>query len=1297
MSDAAIDKQVLEIETKARRSKDIDKLASSIAKLRAVTAPAASSLSPLSRALGELNTMLARMEGKTGSLSPLAAGLRKLATVNLSAADSAKRGKKEIDALIDGFDELNILNKKLGTSGSGSSSGWIGNILVSIEIPSDNLFEELVQIDITDKIEALKGPLAKMLSMTEAVGESIRSWRINEKIFGELETLTSKGFGLNKAYSGITLSISGLTLDFKSDYDIGTGGGDLLTWIGTTFSDAMGLARSLLVFGTSPEGILLGCGVLLTITLVGVALEGWDKAKREDLEGRFGDYVLSNSDIDDWAKQLTSSELNLGIDLYINEKESLAGLRTQLEAAMQTLRGYNFRVGLGLNVSQSDYKAAVDEYISSAQNYIEQHYVTSTMAIDLILGDSQSGTDLKGFTANFFDQNQAKLNDLGTRLKEVVATGFKDGVWIEDKFQESTELQKEIQEVFDAVQENDFKAQMVGFKMDIAASDISAESFVKSMETAESIIETQTQALKDARHKALTAAQEEYDYNLGKGGEEAAHALETLYKHIDDISAQYSEKAGALSSDVLSTFISANVQKFTKEIDAATPEVQKSLNGLMENVNFSGVLSSPETGTTYFDRIATSIKNGVGTIKDITPEAQANMQSLLNVMSPTEEEYLKIAGDSFAAGQAVPANVSSGLREVNSLKAVAGDVDGIQFLIGEKMSTSPEFLETLATCKGAGEKVTGSVADGLRNNLQVVVDEATGTLTLMNDTIGTKVLEITPELVENMNALGYDLSDGLITGASSQMQESEQLWRDWAGRPYDIFAVANNTAAVPDIFGQLGINIADSLVTGAESGMGAGESRWQAWSLQPYGLFNTLNGITPNTNLFYGLGVNLAVGLLNGADAGMQDKEEQWKTFALTPYDIAKLSNEAHSPSKLFSRLGGYFSDGLLEGAESGMQNNESKWRTWSLWPWNWCRDENDVNSPSKVFAELGGYLSDGLAEGLENKKSSLFERVSSWSRSVVDKVREKLGINSPSTVMRDEVGYYMAEGLKEGLRMGTDGIVGEAQTIADSVQHVFEGISYSTEVDYTALRNQAFEAGDTESAKKYESIRRAKIKGEDLPYIMDDDISILLWNMRESTDTSNESLSAIRDLTTTANDAETLRYENSITQKETDTKDLHEFVTKLMTDWTTAFNTFFTNWKSAMTSLKSEISGAAGRIVSSTDRIRINIYNSYGSGEVDAFASGGFPRQGSMFLASEAGPELVGTLGNRTAVVNNEQIVESVSEGVAEAVGKAMRQYGQSTENRTIIELDGDVIYDSSKKVEQRRGYNFGLGAFAR
>ena len=55
-----------------------------------------------------------------------------------------------------------------------------------------------------------------------------------------------------------------------------------------------------------------------------------------------------------------------------------------------------------------------------------------------------------------------------------------------------------------------------------------------------------------------------------------------------------------------------------------------------------------------------------------------------------------------------------------------------------------------------------------------------------------------------------------------------------------------------------------------------------------------------------------------------------------------------------------------------------------------------------------------------------------------------------------------------------------------------------------------------------------------------------------------------------------------------------------------------------------------------------------YNMPSVSAYATGGYPTTGQMFIAREAGPEYVGTMSGRTAVANNDQIVSGVASGVA-------------------------------------------------
>lgn len=91
------------------------------------------------------------------------------------------------------------------------------------------------------------------------------------------------------------------------------------------------------------------------------------------------------------------------------------------------------------------------------------------------------------------------------------------------------------------------------------------------------------------------------------------------------------------------------------------------------------------------------------------------------------------------------------------------------------------------------------------------------------------------------------------------------------------------------------------------------------------------------------------------------------------------------------------------------------------------------------------------------------------------------------------------------------------------------------------------------------------------------------------------------------------------------------------------------------------------------------------------AYASGGMVDAGQMFVAREAGPELVGTIGNQTAVVNNDQIVASVSQGVYEANGEQnallreqnnlLRKLLEKDTNVTAVIGTGDVIGGFERK----------------
>ena len=86
--------------------------------------------------------------------------------------------------------------------------------------------------------------------------------------------------------------------------------------------------------------------------------------------------------------------------------------------------------------------------------------------------------------------------------------------------------------------------------------------------------------------------------------------------------------------------------------------------------------------------------------------------------------------------------------------------------------------------------------------------------------------------------------------------------------------------------------------------------------------------------------------------------------------------------------------------------------------------------------------------------------------------------------------------------------------------------------------------------------------------------------------------------------------------------------------------------------------------------------------GRVDFFENGGFPDHGQMFIAREAGPELVGQIGSRTAVANNNQIICGIAGGVREA-NEELISVARSIARevvRAIQEKDSNVYFDGKK-----------------
>lgn len=78
---------------------------------------------------------------------------------------------------------------------------------------------------------------------------------------------------------------------------------------------------------------------------------------------------------------------------------------------------------------------------------------------------------------------------------------------------------------------------------------------------------------------------------------------------------------------------------------------------------------------------------------------------------------------------------------------------------------------------------------------------------------------------------------------------------------------------------------------------------------------------------------------------------------------------------------------------------------------------------------------------------------------------------------------------------------------------------------------------------------------------------------------------------------------------------------------------------------------------------------------EVQGYATGGFPQSGEFFVARESGPEMVGRIGNKTAVANNDQITTAITNAIIN--GLAGMNFGQQQPSTTVVNIAGRKVYE--------------------
>lgn len=214
------------------------------------------------------------------------------------AAGAAKELKETLSVL--DFDELNQLADQPTPSTGGGGGGGGGT-------PGTDYADMFETADITANALTktalwIKENFDDILDVVKAIGLGILAWKISNAFLGDVLSL--------KQMLGITLMVTGFTLEFEGAKAIGRGDADLMDWLKAGIGAALGIGGALLTFGVTPVGFLVGIGLAITMFVTGV-VTGRMEAFREQLLKTSEDYQFTTSIIEQSTERINAANSRL--------------------------------------------------------------------------------------------------------------------------------------------------------------------------------------------------------------------------------------------------------------------------------------------------------------------------------------------------------------------------------------------------------------------------------------------------------------------------------------------------------------------------------------------------------------------------------------------------------------------------------------------------------------------------------------------------------------------------------------------------------------------------------------------------------------------------------------------------------------------------------------------------------------------------------------------------------------------------------------------------------------------------
>lgn len=362
----------------------------------------------------------------------------------------------------------------------------------------------------------------------------------------------------------------------------------------------------------------------------------------EVMKDAFGDIKLSLTEVKELAKNLTFGTMAAGLEEFGAAADSVEDALAFLENAKSLLAKQNWNASLGLKLSEGDqeeYRGAVDNFVSSAQEYIKDSHYEATIAMRILT----KGADEKGLN-DMYKGYEEQIDGINEELQRVLSEAMSDGVIstedtltvkIGDIVMELNEadaiaqLQDQITEITNEFSQAEEDAKFESLKIKYGGAELDADSFDQlQTELQANAVEVQ-QGYDDALQKSLTSIKLQRNKGIISSDE-----YTSLYQQIVE---GYNGQIDGLANRLGNFQLDAVASAFSGKIDEILPDIEGDMTEKLAQAMNHALSVKPDVSA--WD---SSFISDMFDLEGLDAEVQTNLAQILKATALTmPQKYIE--------------------------------------------------------------------------------------------------------------------------------------------------------------------------------------------------------------------------------------------------------------------------------------------------------------------------------------------------------------------------------------------------------------------------------------------------------------------------------------------------------------------------------------------------------------------------------------------------------------------------------------------------------------------------------